>query len=161
MGLGSRSPLLEGGRGKRGRNYRVVLDIFVAGWDRPPESLNATYRVSLPRKSRITRTGKIAATQRLDLDSSRGYCTFPALIGREFAGPASAPPQHSSAAAASQLFQRLGTFVAEVDKCSTMSNYVLLLSDYYADCSAAIALVLEPGKRGWSLDQHTRILTCT
>lgn len=51
-------------------------------------SLNATYRISFPRKSRITRTGEITATQRLDLDSSRGYCTFPALIGCEFAHPA-------------------------------------------------------------------------
>lgn len=35
--------------------------------------------------------------------------------------------------------------MAKVDKRSTMSNYVLLLSDYYADCFAAIALVLDPG----------------
>lgn len=32
-------------------------------------------------------TDEIAATQPLDLDSLRGYCTFPALIGREFAHP--------------------------------------------------------------------------
>lgn len=36
--------------------------------------------------------GEIAATQQLDLDPSRGYCTLPALIGREFAYPARVLP---------------------------------------------------------------------